>query len=237
MIHVALTSQSPFLILKQHLFNCFMILTVGNTKGGVGKSTLALNLAIALALEGRRVWMLDGDRQGTSTTAVSFRNQAGQLPFIECTHISDGTVLHAEVVRRSSAFDHVVIDAGGRDSTAMRAALVLSNVLLVPFAPRSLDLWALQDVATLIDEAHVLNPGLHALAVLNGADIAGTDNEDAAKALATYPQLKYVASPIRRRKSFANAAGLGLSVLEAKPKDVKAISEVQSLLSVISVYF
>lgn len=212
-----------------------MILTVGNTKGGVGKSTLALNLAIAGSIEGRHVWLVDGDRQGTTTTAMAFRSQAGHLPLIESTALPDGTTLHAEVIRRRSEFDDVVIDAGGRDSTALRAALVLSDVLLVPFAPRSLDLWALQDVAMLIDEARAINPGLRALAVLNGADVAGTDNEDAAQALTCYPQLTYVPTPVRRRKSFANAAGMGLSVLEAKPKDAKAIAEVKALIAIVSV--
>lgn len=211
-----------------------MILTVGNTKGGVGKSMLALNLAIARSIEGRRVWLVDGDRQGTATTAMAFRSQVGHLPSIESISLPDGNTLHAEVMRRRSEFDDVVIDAGGRDSTALRAALVLSDVLLVPFAPRSLDLWALQDVATLIDEARALHPGLRALAVLNGADVAGTDNKDAAQALVSYPQLTYVPTPVRRRKSFANAAGMGLSVLEAKPKDVKAIAEVKALLAIVS---
>lgn len=212
-----------------------MILTVGNTKGGVGKSTLALNLAIARSIEGRRVWLVDGDRQGTTITALTFRNQAGQLPLIESTALPDGTALHAEVTRCHGEFDDVVIDAGGRDSTALRAALVLSDLLLVPFAPRSLDLWALQDVAALIDEARTIHPKLRAFAVLNGADVAGTDNKDAAQALVSYPQLTYIPSPVRRRKSFANAAGMGLSVLEAKPKDAKAIAEVKALLDIFSV--
>lgn len=211
-----------------------MILTVGNTKGGVGKSTLALNLAIARSIEGRRVWLVDGDRQGTAITAMAFRSQAGHLPLIKSTALPDGTTLHAEITRHRGEFDDVVIDAGGRDSTALRAALVLSDVLLVPFAPRSLDLWALQDVATLIDEARVINPDLRALAVLNGADVAGTDNEDAAQALFNYPQLTYLPTPVRRRKSYANAAGIGLSVLEAKPKDTKAIAEVKKLLDIFS---
>jgi chromosome partitioning protein len=214
-----------------------MILTVGNTKGGVGKSTLALNLAIARSIAGRRVWLVDGDRQGTATTSMAFRAQAGYLPLIESSHIPDGEALHSEVLRRRAEFDDVVIDAGGRDSTALRAALVLSNVLLIPFAPRSLDLWALQDVAALVDEARTINRGLRALAVLNGADVAGTDNEDAARALTSYPQLEYVPAPIRRRKSFANAAGMGLSVLEMKPKDVKAIAEVEALLGIVLISF
>ena len=50
-----------------------MIITIGNTKGGVGKTTLAVNLAIARALAGRDVWLIDGDRQGTAQTAISIR--------------------------------------------------------------------------------------------------------------------------------------------------------------------
>ena len=67
-----------------------MILTVGNTKGGVGKATLALNLAAAAAIEGGRGWLIDGDRQGTTATAMAFRAQAGHLPLIECSHLPEG---------------------------------------------------------------------------------------------------------------------------------------------------
>ena len=134
---------------------------------------------------------------------------------------------------RRGEFEHVVIDAGGRDSTALRAALALSDVVLTPFAPRSLDLWALQDMAALVAEARTVNPALQALAILNAADATGSDNKDAAAAVASYPELTYLAAPIRRRKSFANAAGLGLSVLEAKPKDTKAIQEVKALARMV----
>ena len=192
-----------------------------------------MNIAISRSIDGRRVWLIDGDRQGTVMTAMAFRAQIGHLSLIECSHIPEGKALHPEVIRRRAEFDDVVIDAGGRDSTALRAALVLSDVLLVPFAPRSLDLWALQDVAGLVDEARAINPDLRAMAVLNGADVAGTDNEDAAAALASYPQLTYVPAPVRRRKAFANAAGMGLSVLEAKPKDVKAVAEIKTLVDIV----
>jgi len=48
---------------------------VGNTKGGVGKTTIAINLAIARALPGRKVWLIDGDPQRTSEMAVTIRAQ------------------------------------------------------------------------------------------------------------------------------------------------------------------
>ena len=61
-----------------------MILTVGNTKGGVGKTTLAVQLAISRAMAGRDVWLIDGDRQGTAAAAIAARSEAGRKPGIAC---------------------------------------------------------------------------------------------------------------------------------------------------------
>ena len=209
-----------------------MIATVGNTKGGVGKTTLAINLAIARALAGRDVWLIDGDRQGTAQTAISIRAEAGQLPGIACATYPDGPTLRAQVQQQATKFDDIIIDAGGRDSTALRAALVLSDLLIVPFQPRSYDVWALNDIAALVDEARSVRDNLRAVAVLNCADPGehSADNAEAASAVADVPQFEYLATPIRRRKSFANAAGAGLSVLEFKPADQKAINELNELL-------
>lgn len=215
-----------------------MRLTVGNTKGGVGKTTLAMNLAIARALAGRKVWLVDGDRQGTAQTAITLRAEAGHLPAIACSSYPDGPSLRAQVQLQAANFDDVIIDAGGRDSTALRAALILSDVLLVPFQPRSYDVWALNDIAALVDEARSVRDGLKAFAVLNCADPgeASTDNAEAAAAVADIPQFEYLATPIRRRKSFANAAGQGLSVLEMKPADKKASEELISLVNTLFQY-
>ncbi len=212
-----------------------MIITVGNTKGGVGKTVLSLNLAIARAMAGRDVWLIDGDRQGTAQTAISIRSDSGQEPGIACATYPDGPTLRAQVQQQAAKFEDIVIDAGGRDSTALRAALVLSDVLLVPFQPRSYDVWALNDIAALVDEARSVRDGLRAFAILNCADPGenALDNTEAAEAVADIPQLEYLATPIRRRKSFANAAGQGLSVLEAKPGDKKAKDELMALIDAL----
>ena len=210
-----------------------MIVTVGNTKGGVGKTTLALNLAIARALSGRDVWLIDGDRQGTAQTAITVRAEAGRTPPIACAQFADGSTLRAQVQQVGRKFEDIVIDAGGRDSTALRAALVLSDVLVVPFAPRSLDVWALADICSLIDEARTVRDGLRAVAVLNNADAVGQDNQEAIEALADFPQLEYLATPIRRRKGIANAAGQGLCVLEMSPRDGKACEEITALVNAV----
>lgn len=210
-----------------------MIITVGNTKGGVGKTTIAVNLAIARALAGRDVWLVDGDRQGTAQTAISIRADAGHVPGIACTSYPDGKTLRAQVKQLSSKFDDVIIDVGGRDSEALRIALALSDVVLVPFQPRTYDVWALEDIASLVDEARSYRDGLRCYAVLNCADPGetSTDNTDAAAAVADLPQFEYLATPLRRRKAYSNAAGLGLSVLEFKPSDKKAIEELNALIN------
>lgn len=77
-----------------------MILTIANTKGGVGKSTLAVNIAAARALLGKKVWLVDGDKQGSSQTAILIRSEANVEPGIACSHFPDGPVLRTQVYSR-----------------------------------------------------------------------------------------------------------------------------------------
>lgn len=143
-------------------------------------------------------------------------------------------MLRAQVQRQAAKYNDVVIDAGGRDSTALRAALSLSDLLIVPFLPRSVDVWVLADIAALVDEAQGVRDGLRARAVPNAADPGvSSDNTDAAAALADFPQLTLLDAPIRRRKASANAIGLGLSVEELTPRDPKACEELAALTMLV----
>lgn len=213
-----------------------MIVIVGSTKGGVGKSTIALQLGLARAIAGRSVLMVDGDRQGSSLTAVSMRSEANRLPGLACVHYPDERVLRAQVQQQAPLYDDVIIDVGGRDSAALRMALLLADLLLVPVPPRSLDVWALADIAALIDGAQDARADrkrapLRVLAVLSMADTSGgNDNADAIAALSEHPQFTPVDAPIMRRKAYANAAGLGLAVTELVPRDRKACDEIAQLV-------
>ena len=206
-----------------------MIISVLNTKGGVGKSTLSLNLAILRTMSGKDVLLIDGDRQATIMQAIAQRGTLGALPSISVAQYTDGPLLRAQVLQAKAKYDDIVIDAGGRDSTALRAALMVSDVVLIPFQPRSFDVWGVGDMAELIKEANSMRDGLMAFAVLNGADPRGSDNLAAAEAVAELKHIKYLDTPIGRRKSLADAAGSGLSVTEWKPRDLKATAEITAL--------
>lgn len=209
-----------------------MIVSVLNTKGGVGKTTLAVNLAIARALAGRNVWLIDGDRQATAQQAIAQRIEAGQQPALAVSHYAEGPMLRAQVQQQAGHFDDVVIDAGGRDSTALRAALMLSDVVVIPFQPRSFDVWGVGDMAEIANEAMSMRDGLKLYAVLNGADAAGKDNVEAAEAVAELSPLVYLPTAIGRRKGIAEAAGSGLSVLEV-PGQAKAKAEIAALVAAV----
>ncbi|TBW33668.1 chromosome partitioning protein ParA [Azotobacter chroococcum] len=213
-----------------------MIITVGNTKGGVGKTTVAVNLAVALALKGRDVWLVDGDRQGTAQTAISVRLSAERAPGIAVAQYVEGQTLRGQVLQQRSKYQDIIIDAGGRDSTSLRAALILSDVVLVPFQPRSFDVWALADISNLVQEARSVRDGLKAFALLNMADpsSASSDNTEAAAAVADWPALELLDVALVRRKAFANAASQGLSVQELQPRDSKACAELEALLAALA---
>lgn len=208
-----------------------MIVSVLNTKGGVGKTTLAINLAVYRAVM-RKVLVVNGDRQATLTQALAQRSASGFTPAVDDAHIFDGPALHAYIQKHLASFDDIVIDAGGRDSSALRAALMLSDVIVIPFQPRSFDVWGVADMAELAAEALAIRSDVRVLAVLNAADPAGGDNQAAAEAVADMASIQYLNTPIVRRKAIAEAAADGRSIIETKV-DLKARLEMISFAQAV----
>ena len=205
-----------------------MILTIGNTKGGVGKTTVAVNLAILRTEQGRDVLLVDGDEQGSATLFSQLR--ADLVGSSGYTAVGlQGSALRTQVRKLAPKYDDVVIDVGGRDTGSLRAALTVSDVVLVPVQPRSFDIWAIDQVAVLIAEAREINPELRALAFLNAADAQGRDNAEARDALADIVGIQTLEEMIVRRKAFPNAAAQGRGVSEAQPRDPKAVDEIGAL--------
>jgi chromosome partitioning protein len=134
-----------------------------------------------------------------------------------------------EIKRLTPKYQEIIIDTGGRDTVSQRAALAICDTYLVPFAPRSFDVWTLDKVAELIEEARTLNPDVRALAFINRADAQGKDNAEAAELLTRKPALEFIPTAIGNRKAFANAASQGLAAVELRPHDLKANEEMGKL--------
>lgn len=200
-----------------------MILSVCSIKGGVGKSTIALNLAVLNI--SRRVLLIDADRQESLSDMAAVRTERGDSGLV-CVSLYDRAVL-SEAPKLAVNYGLTIIDCGGRDNAGLRAALVISDLCLIPFLPRSIDLWTLDTIAGLIAEAG--NPKITAFSMLNKADTAGRDNDEARAILESCEAIRYIDAPIRSRKSIANSAGTGRAVSEYQPIDRKAISEFEIL--------
>jgi chromosome partitioning protein len=206
-----------------------VIIAVGGTKGGTGKSTVATNLAVLLSVSGHDVLLVDADEQGTATDFTAMRNQ-GRPEGAGFTCIAlKGRALVTETRRLAPKYDHVVIDVGAGDTASQRGALAVSELFLVPLAPRSFDVWTVDKIAGLIEEARVTNPDLRALAVINRADSTGNENVAAAEIIRTQDALALLPVSLGNRKSYARAGTSGLSVAELRPADPKAAQEMRAL--------
>ena len=202
-----------------------MILTVGNTKGGTGKSTLAVNLAIHRA-KNHSVLLIDGDEQQSALLFTQLRDQS------DYTAVAlTGSMLRSQAPKLAKNYDDVIIDVGGRDTGSFRAALTITNVLIIPVQPRTFDVWAMDAVAKIVEEASAFNPSLRPYKLLSMADVQGSENEAAIAALQDYPAIAYLDCPIRRRKVYTDGLAQGKGVAEVKPKNTKAIAEFDALVS------
>lgn len=204
-----------------------MIVCVGAIKGGVGKSLVATNLAVLRSKYGKKVLLVDADEQGTTSDWVDQRTGLGvETPWT--TIRLKATAVRTEVQKLSKNYDDIIIDCGGRDTASLRAALTVSNVFLVPFQPRSFDIWTAARVSELVGEAKSLNSKLVSYAFLNCAGARGSDNVDAQEILSNTEGLKLLPVTIGLRKAFSNATAEGLGVVELKT-DKKASEEITAL--------
>lgn len=206
-----------------------MIITVGGIKGGSGKTTVATNLAVIRGQQGFDVLLVDADDQETASDFTILRNERNPDGAGYTSIKLTGPAVRTETLRLREKYDDIIIDAGGRDTTSQRAALSLSDFLLVPFVPRSFDVWTLEKVDALVSEMQTANANLRAYTFLNRADSRGQDNEDAAEVLKNTEALTFIDTPLGTRKAFSNAAAEGLAVTELRSQDAKAKEEIMVL--------
>jgi len=205
-----------------------MILLLGSQKGGCGKSTLATNIAAALAHKSD-VFLLDTDTQGTSSTWVQDR-ESQDVPAVQCVQ-RFGDIRNT-VKDLAGRYDHVVIDAIGRDSTELRTGLIVADVVLCPFRPSQADVDTAKHLAEVVDQAKDLNAGMRILGVLT---LCPT-NPRIKEVRDARAYLKDFSIPIAKpvvydRKVYRDALSEGLGVIESK--NPKAKQEIHDLVKVI----
>lgn len=206
-----------------------MKIVIGGIKGGTGKTTLAVNLAVVGHKLKKKILLVDADEQ---RSASDWAEQRGIADFP--TIALSGNNVFSQIKNLEPNYDDIIIDAGGRDTTSLRSALSTANKFIVPFQPRSFDVWTLDRVKKLIEEIKTINPDLECFHIINRGDSRGQDNIDAEEIiLSKYPVLKPLKTVIGNRKAFANAASDGKSVFEMPETDEKACNEVWEFASLI----
>lgn len=209
-----------------------MITVIGGIKGGSGKTTIATNLTVIQSLKGKKILLVDADEQRSSSDWAEHRESLG-IETSWTTIQLIGSSVRTQIQKLKGDYDEIIIDTGGRDTTSQRAALTIADTLIAPFQPRSLDVWTIGKLSSLVEEVLSINPSLKAFALINRADVQGQDNEEAMGILKETGNIECLPVIVSQRKAFSNAAAEGKGVVELKPTDKKAVFEIITLSEIL----
>lgn len=212
-----------------------MIILIGGEKGGTGKTTLATNIAARLLESGADVLFIDTDKQGSASSWAAMRDNNDEIKEIP-TIQKFGNSIASAINDLKTRYDHLVIDAGGRDSVELRSAMTVSDCIYIPLQASQFDIWTLSAMDKLVEQAKSFNPNLQASVVINRASPNPSVSEvkEAQGMFSEFHYLKLSNVVIKDRIAYRKAARSGFSVNELSNPDLKAIEEINLLYDEIT---
>lgn len=223
-----------------------MIILIGGEKGGTGKTTIATNLAVYLKQNFRDVLLIDTDKQGSasfwSNTRDSLIKNYTQEPEQFKTVIHENlkelhripniqkfgdSIVH-EIEDLKNRYEYIIIDAGGRDSVELRAAMTIADFLYIPIQASQFDVWTLGVLDSLITQAKVYNKALRSFIIFNRASTNPIVNEviESENAIKNdFDNFILCRAILRDRIIYRKAAKNGLATNELTKQDLKANEE------------
>lgn len=189
------------------------VISILNQKGGVGKTTIAVHLATALARKGHRVLLVDADPQGSALDWGAARHGK---PLFPVTGLPKNSI-HKELPGLAAAFEYVIIDGPPRVYDVAKSAVGASDLVLVPIQPSPYDVWAAKEIIDLFNEVMVFTPNLKKAFVINRKIVNTAIGRDVVDALSEYP-LPVLKTAIGQRVAFAESATQGKTVYDLDPE-------------------
>ncbi len=207
-----------------------MIFGILNQKGGVGKTTLSVNLAACLARTGARVLLIDADPQGSALDWAAARQAA---PLFSVVGFPRPTI-HKEIAQIGQGYDHIIIDGPPRVTDLARSAIMASDMVVIPVQPSPYDIWAAEEVVKLIEEARVYKDSIKSVFVVNRKITNTAIGRDVRDALAAYP-VHVLQASVAQRVVFAEAAAQGQAIFEV-PAAGPAVAEMEAVAAELMEY-
>ena len=207
-----------------------MITIVGCNKGGAGKTTTAVNVAVALAQKGHEVCLVDADPQRSASRWYAEREAAGLKPAITLIEKRDN--ISATLKTLNEKFEHVIVDVAGRNSRELITGAAVADLIIAPHQCSQLRLDTLVELQDQVIRVRDLNPGLrvyayHAMASTNAA-VKETERREFLEFIAEFPEIQPLAAIGYYRKAYKDSIPLGKSVLEGD--NAQAAGEIEVLV-------